>query len=183
MDSLKQTQEFLISAANPFDSIVLQPLQIRPANINYTYEFLSDIDKNFEKYGYRNLGVDALKVRHADIGFDTEQGTMIWENDFTNFLEVKKMVKETQDLMNADKTFRLTSHYNFYLAGVGVDLYDNQNKSFNEIDWHFLDKVKFLRAKQYKKLLFNRCGISAYTDAAYKNVTTFGEWIETGNTL
>jgi len=183
VDSIKQTQEFLLSADNRFDAVVLQPLQIRPANKNYTYEFLSDIDKNFEKYGYRDLGVDSRKAMHTDVGVDYEQGTMLWENDFTNFLEVKKMVKETQDLMQANDAARLTSHYNFYLAGVGVDLYDNQNKSFNEIDWHFLDKVKLLRAKQYKKLLFNRCSISPYTNPANKNVVTFGEWINAGHTL
>jgi radical SAM superfamily enzyme YgiQ (UPF0313 family) len=183
VDSLKQTQEFLLSDDNPFDSVIASPLQIRPLNKNSTYDFLSDIDKNFEKYGYRDLGVYNPVAEHQESILDYEQGTMLWENDFTNFLEAKKMIDDLEQRMAEDKNRRLPSHFAFYLAGGAAKFSDIQNKLYKDIDWHFLDKVKLIKAKQYKKLLFKGCGISPYSKPDTKPVVTYSEWVKAGNAV
>jgi len=185
MDSLKQTQEFLLSDQNQFDSLVLHPLQIRPANKNYAYEFLSDIDKNFEKYGYRDLGTDNSNTGMKGVAVDYEQGAMIWENGFTNYLEVKKFVEDTRSLLRKSRLdhYRPMSHNTFYTAGDMVKFTDLQNKLNKDIDWYFLDKVKLIKAKQYKKLLFKGCGISPYVKTDNKPVVTYSEWVKAGNAV
>ena len=56
VESMRKTQEFLLSDKNPLDSWEVFPMQIKPSQNKLTNDFLSDIDKNYHKYGYRELG-------------------------------------------------------------------------------------------------------------------------------
>ena len=179
MDSLRQTQKFLIGKDNCFDSVLLNPLEIRPTDKNYTYEFLSDIDKNFKNYGYRDLGRYVPRAeREQIVGY--EQGQMMWESDFTNYAEVKDLVAETIQLLTHKPSL---GHTSFHVAGGEIDLNYTLNKLDQDIDWNRLDRIKWARAVEYKTLLRETCGISPYDNSRDKKITTFSEWVRSNNAL
>ena len=89
-ESMQETAEFLLSDENPLDSWAVQPLNIKPANKNYSNDFLSDIDRNYSKYGYENLGEahSAGKGMYTAVKYPT--GQMIWKNKFVSYRQVEE---------------------------------------------------------------------------------------------
>jgi hypothetical protein len=173
IDSLHETGNFLLSDSNPFDSWTARPLIIRPTNRNYSSGFLSEIDQHYEKYGYRNLGsVDGDRQLKASM--KEFFGAMIWENDQTSY---KEMLKFSQQLMSGTKRKGDSGSTAIMRAGLGVELDKLLNKDFNEIDWHYLDKLKFQRANEYKKKIFENFNIEMLPQHDLY-VDTFTQWIK-----
>lgn len=156
-ESLNSTSEWLLSDENPLDSWYISPLNIKPGNRGILTDFVSDIDKNYEKYGYRNLGYKPTVKNSSDTTFSLyEHGTVIWENDYTNRLELEDLCNSVQQHNNTK--FSLSGSAAFDICSLGIDLELLLNKKMNEIDWYSIDKVKSQRAYEYKKKIFEHVG-------------------------
>ena len=163
---MKKTEEFLLSDKNPLDSWDVYPMHIKPSQNKFTNDFLSDIDKNYQKYGYRELGkgtsdnnsIYFLSSRHV-------AGNMIWENDYTNRLEVEKMVNDLKEHRMENQIRKVSGNFSFYLPVLGIELDQVLNKSFAELDWNYLDQQKLIRANEYKTRLYNSLNLQAYPES------------------
>jgi hypothetical protein len=176
VDSLKSTSEFLLSDQNPFDTWTVEPLVIQPSDRVHNTQFRSDIDRNWMKYGYRDLGtkefygdrsIRELRKFHV--------GNMIWENDQTNFLEMVSMVQELRQ--KAGPTRLVGSYYNFMIAGLGVPLETTLNKHHSEVDWDNLDRLKLQRANSYKQEIFKKLKIPKYYGQKKIQSDKFSKWL------
>lgn len=148
-DSLRKTTDFLVSDENKLDTWSAGALNIRP-NVQDGNSFISDIEKNYEKYGYRNMGEHLL---HG--GKDLEpyrwRHYMEWENEFTNYYSVLKLVNE---LHSKSKTkSKVEGRYALRLTSLGFDLDRMLNKRLHEMPWHLLDHLRLKKVLEYKKLL------------------------------
>lgn len=174
--SMQDTADFLLDADCPLDTWNVQPLNIRPGNQKYDNGFISDLDQNYQKYGYHNLGEkksDGSIYGHVRQEF----GNMVWANEYTNRLEVEAMVADLRSRRTTKRQRNLvTGQHSFYLASLGLDLSEVLNKSESEIDWFKIDKLKFNRAQNYKRLLARQCGVPDMPVSALED--TFSEWIK-----
>ena len=154
MASMNQTIEYLLSDRNRLDSWHVQSLKIRHPKYHDASSngFVSDIDKNFEKYGYRNIG-ESQRTDRANTPI------MLWESDYTTFDEVSELA----DRITAERQRKYSLYYysSFEIASLGVPLNQLLHLTPEEIDWYRLDKLKMLRSVQYKKMLFDRLNIPA----------------------
>jgi len=181
MESLNITKNFLLSDSNPLDSWTIQPLVIRPPDRKYSNEFISDLDKNWDKYGYRNLGKKYFEnnlrtfQRH-------ESGKMLWENDFTNFEEMESMVADVRLKQQQQNTQKVSGNHSLYVAGLNIPLENILNKHVSEVDWFLVDQQKLIRANEYKKLLFQRLNVTVYQTNT-PMVQTYSEWLKGNNAL
>ena len=156
MNSMNQTIEYLLSDRNRLDSWHVQSLKIRHPKYHDASSngFISDIDKNYEKYGYRNIG-ESQRTDRANTPI------MLWESDYTSFDEVSALA----DKITAERQRKYSLYYysSFEIASLGVPLNQLLHLTPDEIDWHRLDKLKMMRSVQYKKMLFNRLNIPEIT--------------------
>lgn len=173
IESMKQTEQFLLSENNPLDSWEVYALHIKPSNHSFNNQFLSDIDKNYTKYGYREIDQSSNDNKNI-YAVSRHAGTMIWENEHTNRLEVEKMVGDLHDYRQKHKIRKVTGQSAFYFAGAGADMSQVLNKSFGEIDWNKLDRLKIVRAIEYKTKLYDRLGINCDAEL-YQGFETFGQ--------
>ena len=155
LDSINRTITFLESTDNQLDSWKVQGLRIKhPAYTGtLTNGFLSDLDRNFQKYGYRSIGLYdqdhstnavAKKIDH----------NMIWENEHTNFYDMEKLAVEVRQRSESKTTVKLNNTLAFDLAGLGFDLDQMLTVSNADINWNIIDQKKLSRSIEYKKQLF-----------------------------
>jgi radical SAM superfamily enzyme YgiQ (UPF0313 family) len=176
ISSLESTTEFLFSDQNPLDSFVVQPMSIRPNNETYSMDFLSDIDKNFSRYGYR---IDGAKQSKGDRRWGQnrhESGQAIWYNEHTNRLEMEAMCRDIMHRRELLAKNKIPGRNALSLAGLGVDLDSILHKKTSEIDWHAMDKLKFSRAQEYKRNLFRTCKVPD-RQTNLPDINTFSQWI------
>jgi hypothetical protein len=152
LSSINQTIDYLLSDKNNLDSWGVQALRIRHPDYNnvLTNGFVSDLDRNFEKYGYVNKGKSVDVRANAPV--------MLWENQYTNFVDMNNLAREIT--RQAVKTGGAYYYSSFELAGTGLSLSEIFKSSRKEIDWYRLDKLKLLRAVQYKELLFKQLNVA-----------------------
>jgi hypothetical protein len=176
LQSLKETTDFLLSDENPLDSWIVQALSIRPNNQTYTNDFLSDLDRNYEKYGYVVVGND--QSRGSIYNHDRqEQGQLIWKNEHTDRIEMQNMVMEIQDRSRKIKN-KVSGLGAFSIAGLGLDLSTGLNQLNTQVDWHEIDKKKMQRMIEYKKLVFEKLQIpNIELSDPVPQVETFTQWI------
>lgn len=171
LESMQSTIDFLMSDQNPLDSWSMNPLSIRPGGKNGASNgFFSDLDINYEKYGYRYLNDTSYNRSH-------NKAEMIWANEHTDRLEVESIAFELQ--LEKDKAgmgHKLNGWSSFQLAGLGMDVLPFLNKRFHEIDWHMMDRLKLKKAKEYKHLIFAGVGLT-YDDSCNDQFSTFTEWV------
>ena len=175
MQSLQQTTDFLLSEQNPLDSWQVNALNIRPNNQTYSNDFLSDLDKNYAKYGYSVLGNELCSQGSIYSLARYEHGQMIWQNEHTNLPEVQKLVEEIYKQSHHVRN-KISGQSAFNLAGLGLDLSTSFNKKMDQIDWHELDKKKMQRMILYKNNLFEKLALPTIptTDA---HTETFSSWL------
>lgn len=181
MQSLQQTTDFLLSDQNPLDSWIVQALNIRPDNQTYSSDFLSDIEKNYKKYGYEVMGYD--KSRGSIYTHNRhEQGQLLWKNEHTDRVEVQKIVEDIYQKSQKQRN-RVSGLTAFSIAGLGVDLLASFNKTNPEVDWYSLDKKKMQRIVEYKKLIFEKLNIPNLLETNH-SAETFSAWLlnNTSNT-
>jgi tetrahydromethanopterin S-methyltransferase subunit F len=163
-----------MSDKNPLDSWIVQALSIRPNNQTYSNDFLSDLDKNYSKYGYSVIGNDESRGSIYTQNRN-EQGQLIWKNEHTDRLEIQKMV---EDIQQKSQTIRnnVSGLAAFSIAGLGVDLSTSFNKTNPQVDWHALDKKKMQRMIAYKNLIFEKLTIPKIQSIDH-STETFSEWL------
>ena len=97
IDSMKNTIDFLLNGDHYLDSWLVNPLNIRSSNGSYTNDFLSDLDRNYKKYGYTDLGdEDSSEDRRTRVG----GGAMNWKNEHTTRQEVRELCKTVDEKMS-----------------------------------------------------------------------------------
>ena len=144
LDSINQTNSFLLSDQNPLDTWLVSPLRIRMDTINKaSHGFLSDIDINYEKYGYKKIFVDS----------DRWQNISLWENEHTNFIEMQENVDTLYRKGKQFNRVKVAGNYAIHAMGMGYA----EEKIFNlpqgDVDWNELDKLKVSRAQQYRTMV------------------------------
>lgn len=166
LSSMQQTAEWLLSDQNPLDSWDLMPLGIRNSKkINSTNNFISDIDINWQNYGY------------IDTKENSDNGAIIWKNQFTNYNEVKSLIKETYFRLENNNKKRINGRLALLLAS----LTDSPSSSFlnklhDEIDWHRLDHIKLQKTLDYKEKFLKTCSIP--NNVRNTNCHTFAEFLQ-----
>lgn len=147
--SMQETIDFLLSDQSPLDSWHLKPLRIKADARNWTSGFLADIDTDYGKYGYRKEG---------ERGYD-----MLWANEHTTYLEMKRLVESTHEMANKSGQRRISSSYAFELASLGYDLSHVANKTVKDFDWHSITLRKEQRSQEYKRELRRHLGLRNFT--------------------
>ena len=163
VQSLESTSNFLLGDDNPLDSWKVQALRINPNDQTYGSDFLSDLEKNYSKYGYTILDNN-----------QQEQDQLIWKNEHTDRHAVQKMVDEIQKQSQQTKT-TVAGWHSFSIAGLGVDLLATLNKSHNQVDWHSLDRKKMQRAIEYKQALYEKLDVPMVPSG--RTVETYSQWL------
>ena len=152
LDSMNRTIEYLHSSENKLDTWHVQSLKIRHPKYNNASSsgFISEIDKNYQKYGYREIG-EVQKTDRANTPI------MIWENDYTNFDEVSQLAAKVN--VEYETQYSLYYYSAFEIASLGIPLNQLLHLTPDKIDWYKLNKLKMMRSVQYKKLLFQQLNI------------------------
>jgi radical SAM superfamily enzyme YgiQ (UPF0313 family) len=139
LSSMQQTAKQLLSKETSLDS-----WRVYPLHISVSKAFSSDIDVNYEKYGYRKKGV-------------LEKQVIDWENDYTSFTEMSKYVTEVN---NEGNPYQGTQNLeSFWIAGLGESLDFCRGKYVKIFEWNKVEQLKYHRAKEYKKLMFESMGL------------------------
>jgi hypothetical protein len=137
LESLEKTAEQLLSNETGLDSWHAKPLYISA----FVHAFSSDIDKNYEKYGYVNRGL-------------IQNWVIDWSREDLSFQQVATLTEN----LNAQAEIqgkKVNPVELFQIAGLGTNLEFSINKKTNEFDWHSVDLMKQQRAKEYKRKLFD----------------------------
>jgi hypothetical protein len=167
--SLQQTTEWLLDDDNPLDSWQCLALMIRdPSILSRNNGFVSDIDRNWKKYGYRDSG------KRLDKYF--KEGVVIWENDHFDFTEVVEWVSEIEKKGRRNNNL-LPGRLSIAMSGLGVPLSSIHNKLFSEIDWHTLDQLKLAKANEYKEKIFRALNVPPLQIVG-KPKKTFSEFLK-----
>lgn len=167
LDSINQTTEFLLSDQNPLDSWIVHALRIR-RDIDLTNGFVSDIERNWQKYGYENTG--SLYPENSNV--------MLWKNQHFDYLSILDLVNNVMK-RNKQKS-KLSGWWIIQVVGLGFTLDKFMNKKYDDIDWHQLDKVKLQRSVEYKQKVFKVLKvdpINNYDQKFFDNVQTFSNFL------
>ena len=159
IDSMKKTGDFLLSDQNPLDTWNIQPLTIRPSNKTYSNDFLSDIDKNFSKYGYEDCGADFFSSQPKNMFAKHPNGFMMWKNQYTDWHAVEELSAAFNIGRTAKQNAKLLGIRAFGLAGLGLSLDKFLNKEIKSINWDDTKTAKNYRIVQYKKKIFEQFSI------------------------
>lgn len=158
MESMKSTAEYLLSDKNPLHTWAGYPLDVRANDESLTQAFLSDLDINFEKYGYRDNKTAALSKSLYSPSRRGDRGQMNWSNEYTSSDEIEEFASSVNKLRK-EKDPGVNGQLAFHVASMGLNLDDFLFKRESQVDWYQLDKVKLARAVEYKTKLFEQLGI------------------------
>lgn len=158
--SMQKTAQFLLSDSNPLDSWHVGPLVLKHNPEKNSAEFFSDIELNYEKYGYTKVGVSSSAGVSASSP-NRDNSYVLWENEHTSFMEVRSLA---HSLMQHPKQ-RLSGRAALLLAGLKLPLECFLNKSPADINWTIVDRAKMKRAVEYKTRMFASVGMQ-YAPAA-----------------
>jgi hypothetical protein len=138
IDSIKRTGDQLINGETGLDSWFVQPLQLRSAGAAV---YNSDIDINYEKYGYEI------------IGFDEETQSADWKNPYTTFAECKKLGAWVHNESINGERMTIRGLDTFYMSTLGIDLKDSLNQKVKHFNWHNISIKKSNKVLEYKQAL------------------------------
>jgi hypothetical protein len=177
-DSIQKTADFLLSDQNKLDSWGAGALHIRP-NVQDDNSFISDIEKNYEKYGYTNSGENEVSGGGALTSF-RQRHHIVWKNEFTDYHSVLKMVEELHD--KSRTKVKIDGRYALILSGLGLKLDQILNKRPDEIAWHYLDKLRLKKVFDYKKLLAKNLNFDInIIDLKILQYKTYSNYLKTRN--
>jgi radical SAM superfamily enzyme YgiQ (UPF0313 family) len=149
LDSLQQTTDFLLSDENKLDSWIVTTLNIRP-NVDYDNSFVSDIEKNYEKYGYTKIdeyfisgGVDLIR--------DRRRHALAWKNEHTDYYSLLKITEAINDKIYPN--LKVSGSAALLMCGLGVELDEILNKQNDDMPWNKLDQLHLKKVFEYKRLL------------------------------
>lgn len=166
VESLESTTEFLLSDQNPLDTWTAQALRIRerPEQSN---GFISDIDTNWKKYGYKKKQNSSKNVVAVNL--------LNWENEHTSYTEVVKLLEGLYDRSAKQNRTKVSGNYALWAMGQGMPEEEIFNKKNNDVDWHKLDILKLNQAQLYRKKFTDNLGLQSLVDitAHYKTFTEY----------
>jgi radical SAM superfamily enzyme YgiQ (UPF0313 family) len=159
VDSMQQTVDYLLSDKNRLDTFQINALRLRQTNYvtGLTNGFLSDLDRNYEKYGYKSLGAWE-EAATSQQNFRKSSIVMKWQNEFTNSNEMQALANYAKTHGHSKKAIHNSCI--FGIIGLGIDPDTVLTTRGSEIDWQFVDTKKMHRAIEYKKLLFDKLCIA-----------------------
>jgi radical SAM superfamily enzyme YgiQ (UPF0313 family) len=140
LESLEKTANQLLSNETGLDSWSVKPLYIAA----FHNSFSSDIDKNYEKYGYVNQGL-------------INNWIVDWRREDLTFRQVEALAENLNQQGNPD--FKVSPMELFQIAGLGTNIEFSINQPVKSFDWHQVDLMKQARAKEYKKKIFELLNI------------------------
>jgi hypothetical protein len=133
-DSMIRTGEMLINGDIPLDTWRIYSLKL----LDKVWK--SDMDINYEDYGYRILDTVA----------DETGNIKIWENDYTTYAECDRLAR----LYESNANNCLASTECISIAGMGIDLNSLFNKSSAQQNWDLIRYVKQKRFNIYKERVY-----------------------------
>lgn len=155
IESIKNTCEIFLSE-DLVSSWVIRPLYFY-SNRASTTGFVSEIEKNPAKYGYKNLTPFNPEMHPGEIHYNTHY----WENDYTNFNECNELCKYYNKQYELTGMKKLSDMAILQLASYGIDITD-YNKAISEINWHEIVLLKQQRSNEYKELIYNEFNIPKF---------------------
>jgi hypothetical protein len=168
--SLERTTKWLLSDDCPLDAILINTLRIRSPELTKGKGsgFVSDLDRNWAKYGYTDLGTRDNRL---------EAGTMVWQNEHTTFEYLTDWVAQIHHQVHDQysKKGRLLGRESFSIAGLTGKL--KLNQSMADINYYKLDQRKLKRARLYKEKLWAGCSVPLLHDES-ADFHTFGDWLK-----
>lgn len=178
VESMQTTINYLMSEENQLDSWHIQALRLKHKDYhkNTNAGFLSDLDRNYEKYGYRSTGKFEESL-YSGTNERKSSDIMLWENDYTNFEDMRTLANQTKSLSRQNKRVVVSNNRLFELSGLDIPLDEIINVPHVDMDWHNLDKLKLSRAVQYKKKLFENLqmpGLEKYCSIWDTQLSQFG---------
>lgn len=176
MESISTTAEYLLSKNNPLDSWRAYALNIRPSEKSYANGFLSDLDINYEKYGYTSLGSKESTGTLYTPGDRQEHGQMLWYNEHTDRNKIEEFTQDV-DRLRKQNNPKISGQFAFYLSSLGVDIDSILNKKESDIDWYMLDQLKLSRSLEYKEKLFRELNVP-YNKMDLTGILTYGELLK-----
>jgi radical SAM superfamily enzyme YgiQ (UPF0313 family) len=141
INSIYSTIEYLVSDDCHFDSWSLSPLSINFGGIS---SFLSDIDKNWEKYGYEK----------------TENNK--WKNKYLDYSKALELTEYAVIKASQNKTRGIGGGIAIQLSGHGLDLNIFLNKTREELDYNMILNQKTSRFETYRKKLYSVFNITEF---------------------
>lgn len=140
LSDIQNTFDMIMSQELPLHSAYIQPLNILKSGYHWVQ---SDFDKNWQKYGYEDMGSENSSIIN-------------WRNQHMTVYDARAKQKEfSQILFNSDKmhipgqtAWNLMNYPSFDLTTI-------QSLKNNEIDWGKVDAGKQEFVAEYKKQLFD----------------------------
>lgn len=176
--SMQETSDFLLSDDNKLDAWGVGVLHIRPT-VQGDNGFISDIEKNYEKYGYRNIGEDEVSGG-GDLQSFRQRHHIIWENKFTDYYSVLKITDELYNNRSKTKKLKIDGYDALRISGLGIELDQVLNKRIDEIPWNTLDQLRLKKVFEYKKLLAKNLNFDInIIDMQILQYNTYGNYLKT----
>lgn len=136
--SMQQTIDQLVSGATGLDSWFANSLRL--TNVTGT-AFSSEFDRNYQHYGYR------------EVGFDKIDNTIVWENDLTDYYECKDLASRLHQESINSGSLKNKGIESFFMSSLGFDLAYSMNKTLRDFNWHSIVLKKQERVAEYKEIL------------------------------
>ena len=127
LESIKLTCYQLENGQIPLHSWMIRPLLI---NENTTsLNFNSDINVNYEKYGYESAGVYS--------------GYILWKNEHTSIFEAKDLSTKCMENSRKKEYFHVPGHDSFEMLNYGCDVQETMLTPFKDFDFHLIETIKY----------------------------------------
>jgi radical SAM superfamily enzyme YgiQ (UPF0313 family) len=143
MESIKTTIDMLLDK-----TIQLDIWSVFPLTLTKNLLLKSELDLNYEKYGYVIENDDPTRIERN------------WKNQYTSFKECTKLAQETEQKSIMEGVVQIGGTTRFTVAGLGLDLEHTNGKYQKDFDWHYIDNLKQQRSQLYKQRLFDVLKIS-----------------------
>jgi len=140
VDSMLTTGDMLLDKTIQLDTWTIFPL-----HLSKHYLLKSDLDINYEKYGYVIEGEPSVESNFA----------LPWKNQHTNYDQCKKLAEEIKTKAVLQGVLRIGAADRFHVASLGFDLEYTKGHTYLDFDWHSVDIRKKERIKLYKQRVFD----------------------------
>lgn len=121
LDSLQETMVQLEEGIIPLNSWMMKPLYIRK---DTTIGFLSELDSNYEVYGYTATGIEGKYI--------------IWENAHISFHSADQLCSEFIERSRKKSYFKIPGHDSFELVNYGLDFDSSIKTEFYTFRWDYI---------------------------------------------
>jgi hypothetical protein len=176
VQSITDTMDFLLSEENPLDSWFYGALSIKSKSYSNN-SYFSDLDINYEKYGYTIIEDDQDITSSARNVF--KENFINWKNEHLDLNKAIELVDNFYMKRKQIKKFPVMGRTAFDIASMSGDLTSMQ-KDISELDFEELSVMKLAHARKYKKLFWETNNVPHYEDTLPEE-TSFTAWLKKQN--